>query len=138
MAHCHPLNRTEKSYGKELLEKSYADSSTHFSSVPMYLVTLTVPSTMSNFATGHAAPNHDLQKMLHCQIQALRLEFFSRKPTHIMCGSSCKHDLLLLEALLAAILLAAISLAAIPPLMQEFKRFQFAVSQRYAAMCCQI
>src|SRR6218665_2018646 len=74
----------------------------------MHLVTLTVPSTMSNFTTNHAAPNHDLQKMLHCQIQALRLEFFSRKPTHIMCGSSCKHDLLLLEALLAAILLAAI------------------------------
>src|SRR6218665_260848 len=71
----------------------------HFSSIPMHLVTLTVPSTMSNFTTNHAAPNHDLQKMLHCQIQDLRLEFFSRKPTHIMCGSSCKHDLLL-EALL--------------------------------------
>src|SRR6218665_723874 len=65
----------------------------------MHLVTLTVPSTMSNLTTSHAAPNHDLQKMLHCQIQALWLEFFSRKPTHIMCGSSCKHDFLL-EALL--------------------------------------
>src|SRR6218665_860914 len=61
-----------------LLEKSYSDSSTHFSSVPMHLVTLPVPSTMSNFTTSHAAPNHDLQKMLHCKIQALWLEFFSR------------------------------------------------------------
>src|SRR6218665_1628764 len=65
----------------------------------MHLVTLTVPSTMSNFTSRHGAPKHYLQKLLHCQIQALRLEFFSRKPTHIMCGSSCKHDLLL-EALL--------------------------------------
>src|SRR6218665_1438830 len=73
----------------------YADSSTHFSSV-----TLTVPSTMFNSITSHAAPNHDLQKMLHCQIQALWLEFFSRKPTHIiMYGPSFKQDLLL-EALL--------------------------------------
>src|SRR6218665_369787 len=71
----------------------------HFSSVPMQYNT--VPSTMSNFTTSHAAPNHDLQKMLHCQIQALRLEFFSRKPTHIMCGSICKHDLLLEAPLLS-------------------------------------
>src|SRR6218665_3054420 len=61
----------------------------------MHLVTLTVPSTTSNFTTSQAAPNHDLQKMLHCQIQALRLEFFSRKPTHIMCGPSCKQALFL-------------------------------------------
>src|SRR6218665_1335134 len=79
-----------------LLEKSYADSSTHFSSVPMHLVTLTDPSTMSNFTTSHAAPNHDLQKMFHCLILGLRLEFFSRKPTHIiMCGPNCKQALLL-------------------------------------------
>src|SRR6218665_3929959 len=49
---------------------------------------------MSNFTTSHAAPNHDLQKILHCQIQALRLEFFSRKPTHIY-GPNCKQALLL-------------------------------------------
>src|SRR6218665_395304 len=76
------------------MEYSYADSTTHFSSRPiqLHLVTLTVPSTMSNFITSHAGPDCELQKMLLCQIQALRLEFFSRKPT---CGSSCKQALLL-------------------------------------------
>src|SRR6218665_654347 len=39
------------------------------------------PSKMS-----HAAPDHDLQKMLHCQIQPLRVEFFSRKTPHIRVG----------------------------------------------------
>ena len=52
----------------------------------MHLVTSTVPSTMSNFTMSHAAPDFDLQKMLHGQIQALRLEFFSRKPPHIRVG----------------------------------------------------
>src|SRR6218665_2912244 len=41
----------------------------NFSSISMHLVTLTVPLTMSNFAISHAAPDHDLQKMLHCQIK---------------------------------------------------------------------
>src|SRR6218665_2693228 len=49
----------------------------------MHLVTLTVPSTMSNFTMSHAAPDHDLQTMLQCQIQALQLAVFSRKPPHI-------------------------------------------------------
>jgi len=35
---------------------------------------------------SHAAPGHDLQKMFHCQIQALWLIFFSRKPPHIRVG----------------------------------------------------
>src|SRR6218665_361959 len=33
--------------------------------------------------------------MLHCQIQELPLEFFSRKATHIRVGYSCKQTLLL-------------------------------------------
>ena len=52
----------------------------------MHLVTLTVPSTMSNFTMSHAAPDHYLQKMLQCQIQALQLAVFSRKPPHIRVG----------------------------------------------------
>src|SRR6218665_2960437 len=64
-----------------ILEQSYANSTTHFSSIPIHLVTLTVPATMSNFTMRQAAPDHDLQKMLHCQIQALLLGFFSRKPS---------------------------------------------------------
>src|SRR6218665_587222 len=55
--------------------------------------------------------------MLHCQIQTLRLEFFSRKATYTRVG------------------LLANNLALLPSLRQEFKRFQFAVGQRYAAMC---
>ena len=83
MAHCHPLNRTDRSTGIELCWYS----STHFSSIPMHLVTLTVPSTMSNFTMSHAAPDHDLQNMLHCQTQALRLEF-CRKPIYShTCGA---------------------------------------------------
>src|SRR6218665_1761269 len=93
MDHRRPLNRTDRPSGKD-----YADSSTHFSSVPMHLVTLTVPSIMSNFTTSHTAPNHDLQKMLHCQIQALGL---NSSPGNLMCGSSCKHDLLLEAVLLS-------------------------------------
>ena len=80
---------------------------------------------MSNFTTSHAAPNHDLQKMLHCQIQALWLEFFSRKPTHICVGLIANRHCCW----------AGSNLALLPPLMQEFKRFQFAVGQRHAAMC---
>src|SRR6218665_1154820 len=38
---------------------------------------------MSNFTMSHAAPDHDLQKMLHCQFQALQFEFSSRKPPRI-------------------------------------------------------
>jgi len=38
---------------------------------------------MSNFTMSHAAPDHDLQEMLHCQIQTLRLEFSSRKSPHM-------------------------------------------------------
>src|SRR6218665_696821 len=52
----------------------------------MHLVTLTVPSIMSNFTMSHAAPDHELQKMFHCQIQALSLEFFSRK-SHRTAGT---------------------------------------------------
>ena len=52
----------------------------------MHLVTLTVLSTMSNFTVSHAAADYDLQKMLNCHIQALRLEFFQRKPPHIRVG----------------------------------------------------
>src|SRR6218665_2406849 len=55
----------------------------HVSSIPMHLFTLTVPSTMSYFTMSHAARDPDLQKMLHCQIHALRLELFSSKPPHI-------------------------------------------------------
>ena len=52
----------------------------------MHLVTLTVPSIMSNFTMSHAAPDHELQKMFHCQIQALSLQFFSRKPPYMRVG----------------------------------------------------
>src|SRR6218665_297389 len=47
-----------------MLEKSYVDSSTYFSSIPMHLAT----STITNFNIGHKAPDHGLQKMLQCQI----------------------------------------------------------------------
>jgi len=69
-----------------ILELGYADSTTHFSSIPMHLVTLTVPSTISNFTISHAAPGYDPQKLRHCQIQELRLEFFYRKPPQIRVG----------------------------------------------------
>ena len=52
----------------------------HFGSIPLHLVTLTVPS-MSNFTM-----NYDLQKMLHCQLQSLRLEFFKTIATHLYVG----------------------------------------------------
>jgi len=52
----------------------------------MHLVTLTVPLKMSNFTMSHAAPDHDLQKMLHSQIQVLRLEFFSKMLPHLHVG----------------------------------------------------
>jgi|SRR6218665_1556397 len=39
--------------------------------------TLTIPSTMSNSAMRHAVPDHDLQKMLRRQVQALRFQFLS-------------------------------------------------------------
>jgi len=41
---------------------------------------------MSNFTMSHAAPDHELQKMFHCQIQALSLQFFSRKPPYMRVG----------------------------------------------------
>jgi len=34
----------------------YAEGNMHFDSIPLHLVTLTVPSTMSNFTMNHAAP----------------------------------------------------------------------------------
>src|SRR6218665_992105 len=63
--------------------------------------------------------------MLHCRIQELRLEFFSRKAIHIRVG--------LVENRHCCS--AGSNLALLPSLRQEFKRFQFAVGQRYAAMC---
>src|SRR6218665_392649 len=80
MAHCHPSNKNG------YWNSSYADSTMHFGSIPMHLVTLTIPSTMSNFTMSREAADHDLKKMLHCQIQAVRLELFSRKPPHIHVG----------------------------------------------------
>src|SRR6218665_3397161 len=63
--------------------------------------------------------------MLHCQIQELRLEFFSRKATHIRVGLVANRHCSS----------AGSNLALLPSLRQEFKRFQFAVGQRYATMC---
>ena len=44
---------------------SYADGTTHFCSKLMYLVTLTIPLTMSNSTTSHAAPDHDFRICRH-------------------------------------------------------------------------
>ena len=41
--------------------------------------TSAVPSTMSNFTTSHTVQTMIRQKMLQYAVQALRLEFFSRK-----------------------------------------------------------
>ena len=51
--------------------------------------TLTIPSTMSNSAMRHAVPDHDLQKMLRRQVQALRFQFLSMAGnllTHVWPG----------------------------------------------------
>src|SRR6218665_1634644 len=58
----------------------------HFGSIPMHLVTLTIPSTMSNFTMSLEATYHDLKQMLHCQIQGLRFELFSGKAPHTCLG----------------------------------------------------
>lgn len=63
---------------------SCADGTMHFSNMPMHLVALSIPSTICRRPTGsQAAPDHDLQRMLHHQVKALQLEFFSTKPPHI-------------------------------------------------------
>ena len=118
-------------------------------------------------------PDHELQKMVYCQIQELRFEYSFRKPPHIRVGlvanmqevlssltiiyfhilqfrlvyrpghqsSAASYvpcrvsDRTTLQALATHYWWARSNLALHLPLMQEFKRFQFAIGQRYAAMC---
>ena len=85
MAHCHPETRTDAGTAAALmaLHAVYC----------MYFVALSrsIDDMQTSDATGsHAAPDHDLQRMLHHQVQALRLEFFSTKPPHIRVGLVAK------------------------------------------------
>src|SRR6218665_1590060 len=41
---------------------------------------------MSNFNMNYNEPDHELQKMVYCQIQELRFEYSLRKPPHIRVG----------------------------------------------------
>ena len=72
----------------------YANSTTHFSSISMHLVTLTVPSTVSNFTISQ---NHDLVLTRSWSSEDVSLSY-SNTPTWILleetsshtCGPSCK------------------------------------------------
>src|SRR6218665_2962540 len=56
--------------------------------MPMYLFTLPVVSTMSNFTMYHLKlqPQTMIFRMLHRQVHALRLELFYKKPSYVWRG----------------------------------------------------
>ena len=96
----------------------------------MHLVSLTVPSTKC--PTSLSAMQHPIMIFRGLEDASLSdsgtpawILFFSRKATHIHVGLVANRHCCW----------AGSNLALLPSLRQEFKRFQFAVGQRYAAVC---
>src|SRR6218665_2032783 len=50
----------------------------------MHLVTLTFPSTMSNFTMNHAAPDHDLSKFRRCLTVRFRNSGLNSSPGKLL------------------------------------------------------
>src|SRR6218665_1951156 len=73
MPHCHPETRTVHGRAAVLM-------------APCISVQ-TCDSTSS-----HAFSDHNLQRMLHHQVQAIRFELFTRKPSHIRVGLVSKQS----------------------------------------------
>jgi len=87
MAHCHPETRTVHERAAVLIWHyaflQYADV--------LGLVHHSIDDVQtSNSTSRNAAADHNLQRVLHRQVQELRFEHFTRKPPHIRVGLVCK------------------------------------------------